>query len=661
MKPGLLFTSMLLATACTDRSLGPIVESSQSVVDDRLELEVEVCTSTPESQVFPVKIMFIVDSSGSLQFTDPSNATADACETACNNTAGTTAAQCSSICAGAENPGRYNAVKAVIDRYANNPAVSFSVVRFASTVSVNGDPAGLDTTFTRDQAVLDGALNSLLEADLFTDYQSGLSTALSVLERDMTRTDPVELTRSKYVIIFLSDGNPDPVCTEGCDNDPDIRDAVSLESWCDLPRNEWCSRREVRPDGSKGVPYIVTDPDLCSEITNAWYPSMQEPCAGFNSDDDVLLKVRQMMELADEYGVADIQLHTAFLWVELPQLIADVFKLDEDEAISLMTEMARAGNNGQFRAFNSGQEIDFLDINYSSVARPFGMTSFIVTNPHAIPNLDHLAIDTDGDGLSDDTEFQESLQSSSGDSDGDGYSDLLELRQLNAGFDPRDASKPVRFCPSPERGDRDGDGLRDCDEKIVGTDLKIADSDRDRIPDGIEYWFGSDPTTHDTKKDVDVDQRFTEQEIKTHSSPTVSDPIIHSEYLYSYTVLGAKDQIDRSKCHRFNVSQVRLVTTKPTAGLGSIGYNEIIALFGEGLVDDPRDFGHFKAACIRARYVEQACEIDGEERTCGLKDPANGRIVLQPSDFLDLAELAARRKAARNDPSVDPCVGVPAP
>jgi hypothetical protein len=349
----------------------------------------------------------------------------------------------------------------------------------------------------------------------------------------------------------------------------------------------------------KGVPYIVTDPDLCSEITNAWYPSMQEPCAGFNSDDDVLLKVRQMMELADEYGVADIQLHTAFLWVELPQLIADVFKLDEDEAISLMTEMARAGNNGQFRAFNSGQEIDFLDINYSSVARPFGMTSFIVTNPHAIPNLDHLAIDTDGDGLSDDTEFQESLQSSSGDSDGDGYSDLLELRQLNAGFDPRDASKPVRFCPSPERGDRDGDGLRDCDEKIVGTDLKIADSDRDRIPDGIEYWFGSDPTTHDTKKDVDVDQRFTEQEIKTHSSPTVSDPIIHSEYLYSYTVLGAKDQIDRSKCHRFNVSQVRLVTTKPTAGLGSIGYNEIIALFGEGLVDDPRDFGHFKAACIR--------------------------------------------------------------
>jgi len=80
-----------------------------------------------------------------------------------------------------------------------------------------------------------------------------------------------------------------------------------------------------------------------------------------------------------------------------------------DTSEELLQEMAKAGD-GLYRNFSSGQQIDFLDINYSSVARPFGMTNIIVTNTNSWPESNTLGIDSDGDGVTDLAEFDANVE-----------------------------------------------------------------------------------------------------------------------------------------------------------------------------------------------------------------------------------------------------------
>ena len=90
---------LLAVTACTERRLQPVDDIEVNVVDNLLEIEGEVCTDPPEATDFPVKILFIIDGSGSMQFVD--------------------------------NPNRRAlAVEETILRLRANPSVSFAVIRF---------------------------------------------------------------------------------------------------------------------------------------------------------------------------------------------------------------------------------------------------------------------------------------------------------------------------------------------------------------------------------------------------------------------------------------------------------------------------------------------------------------------------------------------------
>jgi hypothetical protein len=604
----LLATAVLwasLGTGCTDASVQPIMNQVKPAVDDLLEIRGSVCTSDPTEAVFPVKIMLIVDCSGSMQFTDPaSNAAA---------------------------PGRQAAVRKVVDRFKNNPAVSFSIIEFNGKVSVNGSSASsANGGFTNNAAVLDQALANLAQAEITTDYQGALTTAYEVLQQDMFGTSPVDRARTKYVVIFFSDGGPNPQCKEGCNNDPQI--VAGMDSWCDIPRDTWCD---------------TYNPVNCEDMEK-WYPSMVEPCKAYNTEGQIVQKVNEIMDLGTQYAIGEIRFHTAFLFAEdLSPANQALFGAEKAKAEPLLQAMAKAGT-GLYRSFSSGQKIDFLSINYATVARPFGMTSFVVTNTNAIPYVNKLLIDSDGDGLDDQQEFeaQMGLKEKSADSDGDGYSDKLEYGLRNAGFDPADPAKPVRVCT--ERDDLDGDGLNGCEEKVLGTDPKIADTDRDRIPDGLEFLFGTNPLVDDMKQDIDFDGKLSGEEIQVHSSPVLSDPEIRADYRYIYDVHEQPARPDLRKCYDFVVSHVRLVTTLEKDAAGSLGYNDIMVYFGQGPADDPRDYGDFKAACIRAQYVQP-----------DYKYPASGKVTLTDDSFKSLPVLLKAR--ATTDPSKDPCVGAPLP
>jgi hypothetical protein len=101
--------------------------------------------------------------------------------------------------------------------------------------------------------------------------------------------------------------------------------------------------------------------------------------------------------------------------------------------------------------------------------------------------------DSDGDGLSDDTEAMLLTDPHSSDTDGDGISDGDEYF--------------VHFT-NPAVADSDFDGLNDYDEIfVVGTNPNFDDSDFDGLSDGLEVnpTFGSDPLNADTDGDSILD------------------------------------------------------------------------------------------------------------------------------------------------------------
>jgi uncharacterized protein YegL len=676
----------LLAVSCTEAGIQPKDDNTNILVDNLLEVSGEVCASEPGERRFPVKIMFVVDTSGSMQFTDPSDknqgATQTACVDLCTTSAGLSAAECATRCAGAENPGRRGAVEAVITRFRNNPEVEFAIISYNGRIRVNGDTDADSFKFTRDDTDIEKGLESTMQADITTDYQGALSTAYQILENDMKDGNPVDLGRTKYVILWLSDGAPSPRCKKGCHSCPvgsscnyERRSCDNGGGSCDqtCPTGTTCNYATgVCDQDADGQPttsrcgsdrFQICDAPL-ADIPKGLYSGLLEPCEAYNTDEQIVAKVKEIKELAEAYGVGELRFHTAFLFVDsLPKAIRDLFydpnltaEGQKKSAEDLLKKMAVAGD-GIYRSFNSGQSIDFLDVNYTSVTRPYGITNFIVTNMNAIPAVNHLQIDSDGDGVADILEFNAmqdfkvSMKDDRVDSDGDGYSDKMEYTLLNAGFDPGDPQKPPRRCAPSERSDDDGDGLLACEEAVLGTHPGIADTDADRIPDGLEFWFGTNPREKDAKADPDFDGKLSDEEIKIHSSPTTVDPTVQADFKYIYDVSELPARPDLRKCYTFKVRRVRLVTTKSRQGIGTTGYNDIMVYFGEGPADDPTDHGKFQVACIRAQYVEPS-----------YKFPASGRITLTPADFHPLEQLKIlKEEYATGVSDKDPCVGAPLP
>jgi hypothetical protein len=105
------------------------------------------------------------------------------------------------------------------------------------------------------------------------------------------------------------------------------------------------------------------------------------------------------------------------------------------------------------------------------------------------PTLSPVAVDTDGDGISDADEIGVvGTDPNNADTDFDGVFDGAEL---GAETDPLVADAAA--TSQGVDGDSDGDRLLDADEAAYGTDPSIADSDGDSWFDGDEVSIGTDP------------------------------------------------------------------------------------------------------------------------------------------------------------------------
>jgi uncharacterized protein YegL len=564
---------------CTDAGLEPARTGPGLVFDDELRLSGEVCLTPAADASFPVKVLFLVDTSDSMSVTD-------------------------------RDATRRIAVSKVLERYRAQPAVKFGIIAFDSRIDRLTD----GFTASPDTSAIESRLST---ADRLTDYQGALGAAYQMITEDIITSSPAERARSKYVVIFFSDGAPDPQCSS----------RVTVCGATECPAHQHCRAQVCKPD------YLICtvaredwetafDPPLPPEL----YPEL-DLGADYNQPSQILRSVDDIIGLQDFYRVGEIRLHTAFLYD--PEAASDPlalpFGLDREGGVELMTMMAEHGF-GTFTEFDSASKVDFLSINYTSFKEENGLAMVLATNLNVVDNGEGLKADTDRDGLIDETEAGLTCVgirptcSDPMDSDGDGYTDLFEERNRVSGFDPKDPKKPLTPCSS--KSDLDGDLLRDCEEDFLKTDSRLPDTDGDRIPDGIEFRVGMDPLDReDAYGDPDRDGERNVDEVKAHTNPSVAASASYVSARYLYDVVPVTKPTGQ-ECFQLDVRHIKLMTT----GKGTdsrLGLNRVLLYFDEAPLDRALDFGRVRIACVDVRYVDGA-----------VKSPWDGQVALTEADFI---------------------------
>jgi len=531
---GLLF---LVGPACTDADIFETPGLGKGQQDNKMRVKGGFCTEHPDELKFPVKIMFIIDCSQSMIVTDPPPSPN-------------------------EYPGRVGAVWEVIQKFRHDPGVEFAMLRFEAAANVatqrdtNGDGIADMFGFVNDLAALLRALNSLVAAGGNTSYQAALGLAEATLAMDMSQSSVDERARTKYVVIFLSDGLPYPM-------------------------------------------------DFDDEV---------------NTPDSIRRALTEMMNLPKRFDVNDFTFHTAYLSVNTPDYV-------KQQAEDLLKSMANIGG-GTYRNFENGEEINFLDIDYTSIKRMYSLKdgAFMVSNTNAHPAWTKSeSIDTDGDGLVDLLEQEIGTSIGMIDTDGDGFNDLLEYKLRRSGFDPLDPDD-ADCSLALDRLDRDGDGLLDCEERFIGTSPDLFDTDADGVPDPVEFRSGTNPVWGDSDVDMDFDGSRNGNEVAWHTNPTQNDAAQFSKLAYRYSLQKLAGVFESRLCYEFKVENITLVGTPERSPGEPAGFNDIMVYAGQVPQDDPDDYGTFRVACARVRYIPRYPEPD-------IKYPPSGLVKFKQSDF----------------------------
>ena len=263
---------------------------------------------------------------------------------------------------------------------------------------------------------------------------------------------------------------------------------------------------------------------------------------------------------------------------------------------------ARLGlaTGGRFERFETSDQVTLGRINLRSTQERFLVKEFLVTNRNVIPTETGLVVDSDGDGLGDLEEDRLGLDFADPDSDDDNYGDQLEVLFQPLGFDPFvPDTQPT--CDDPVI-DRDGDGLRDCEEDLISTDPTLFDTDADGFPDSIEFKVGTNALFNDNLDDLDIDGATNGQEILANSDPLSNDGRIRSQFEYRYRTQDLGPTSDNRQCYDLRINNITLVETRDI-GFGP-GFNNIDIFFGQVPQSNQEGFAIFKAATIRVQYVE---------------------------------------------------------
>ena len=432
-KLGFCLLVLILVAGCDGYNLERTFDSQMA------SLSGTFLTESPDEISFPVKVLFAIDCSlsmgdeinGQLVGSDPHFL-------------------------------RIEAVRNFIDRYNTNENVSFEIMLwnndvFRRTRNADGNPG-----FTKDPDELNYVLDSAYN-DTMTDYLGTLDAIHSDIQRDILHVDNEEtLIRSKYIVVFLSDGMSN--VQGGRQSDTEIWNRV--EETYDMATEAGVGSFNFHtflllgmfPPGSEG--------DQARQIAENTLDGMADRGHG-------QFRLFQSAEAIDFINIVDMRLTVEY---KIKYLVA---------------------YNYNSRA---GIEILYVDSDGDGLID-------VDENAH---NTDPMVTDSDGDGLSD---FFEIKVSSPGhqldpltpdspcdlqpdglwpDTDNDGLTDCEEyVKGTN------------RYIP-----DTDSDGIPDGIEFAMGTNPLEIQMTTDSDFDGNEDWLEVQEHTNVTSNDPKIRQRY---------------------------------------------------------------------------------------------------------------------------------------------------------
>ncbi|MFY1824774.1 cell-cell cohesion protein MtsD [Myxococcus fulvus] len=631
-----LFAAGLLATgllSCTDSMLEPRQEQ-QTHVDDRVMLQGRVCTRPPNPSGFPVKVVVVIDESGSMCVSDPPGAQTDSgfCQRAEVQAI---------IPPGVTEPARVRALKRLVDQFrqvnAQGGNVQVSVAPFETNVRNVWPPATTGDRFARPDTNIDSYIDGLQsQLGKGTDYQGALSYAYSLIASDINAvalSNPEVLPRTRYVVVFLTDGTPYPRCS-ATDNlsvyanpdNPDLTWADSIVSFCNA------TNTTDQIDGFE----IGTDR---------------------NQNYQLFSYVRRLMELKDQYNVGDVRMHTVLLFnqeavracgpicQEIYGIYPGVPQAQYPEAAKkiaswLLKRFAEMGN-GVYQEFNDTAEISNLGLgalDYSSFASRNVMKTLLVEPMSSAPGLDGRVIDSDGDGVPDDVDNSFTLKTNpfNRDSDRDCLDDGFEHRREDQGFraandlDARGCDPDSPLTPRCVCRDTDGDGLSQFAEGYLRTRETIIDSDGDGIPDSIEARWGLNPLEPSVAGlDTDGDGLPDEVELRAGTDPTRRDRAFFEKNGFQYETRIAEVRPNGSICYDYTVSNLQMVPTPDRPGTKQ-GFNLFKLWFAEAPESGvATDYGVWRAACAWSQYAPPSVRV-----------PVGPELTLTNDNFMVPTELS---------------------
>jgi hypothetical protein len=624
---------------CTDVNLyGKVGQAPQLI--DKIGIVGTLCTDNPATRQFPVKILFVVDGSG--QMFD----TAAAGE-------------------------HVNAIEQTISQFLPIANVFLGVIKYGDeAITLVSEQVGtINSGYTRDAAMLDQAISQLRNGGGARDLDSAMSLARSIITGDAFQADLGPLSRTKYVVVHVMSGSPAPAIQgnrcEDFDPVPMVCEPAYFEELVRDLRDQVLSLGAaefvfhsifIEPPHVQGAPCDPRDgaagcngvPGLACVQTGGRIDSGR--CARLcNVDGDC---IDPLMPICASSALADGTLINSCASGEFSCF--DGLDNDNDGRIMDCSDPAYpygcGANNGicendcrtfcraeqvglgmalatggRYERFASADQTNFGKIDLRSTQRLFVLKEFLAFNRNTIATERGFATDSDADGLSDAEEAELALTPQSEDTDGDFYNDRLEHLLRTLGLDPL-VPNVQPDCDDPTI-DTDGDGLYDCEEKLLGSDRTLFDTDADGYPDHIEFRTGTNPLFNDNLDDIDLDGVNNGREITAHTDALSNDARVRAELAYRYRTTDLGVTTDQRSCYDFRVSNITLMETLDR-GFGA-GNNIIDVYFGQVPDGALETYGVFHVTQVPVNYLSpDSFPPDGR------RDPDTAAIEVREEDFV---------------------------